>query len=694
MRNLSNLFITPALAQRQAAFPLEIGISANKLIEPITSGKLIVPIDIGGGAIRPPVGCSHILAVNGAWRINRTTTNCFYLNNGLKGKIYTEADGRYRLNIYGTINTSDYNSDTNLNYKVSVYNSLGKKSEKNFTIKLKSNPPQLDFSCNKKAGLYQSYSCQVNNLNTKNQSTTYSYSHIDSAGLEGLDLPSGFVGDPNTGLISGMPVNIGNYKFKITAYNEYGASAEKEYDLTVESFCGQQLVQYPGGPWNQTGEVKNQGGYYKTVLIGGQCWLADNLNVPYSYSYPVNNSETIVDIQAKAVPKSSWWQKALALLFRPFPVLAQISNQIQIMTNIGVCYNNDNTYCEAEGRLYKASEVMANSVIPSSRGICPTGYHIPSQEEYATLVGSFENNPGDNLRQNGDSGFEAFLTGSAETGVTSTIFYDRNSFSSFWSSTIGNTGNWYRLLGAGSSFDEFQAANDSKLYSLRCIQDKPCPTDCASCNTAGVCCEADSWSPATNTKCGTFIQTDNCGNTRNAAGTMTCTAPNVCGAGNVCGPCVANCTGKICGSNGCGGSCGTCSLGYTCSASGTSCVPPPCVPDCFGKICGPNGCGGYCGTCPTNYTCAVGGASCTPPCVPSCAGKVCGDNGCPGSAQDACGQCDQGYSCSAAGLCIQDCQPDCQQANCNNSSDGCGGTCPGTQCDQGQICLSNGACVW
>jgi MYXO-CTERM domain-containing protein len=60
--------------------------------------------------------------------------------------------------------------------------------------------------------------------------------------------------------------------------------------------------------------------------------------------------------------------------------------------------------------------------------------------------------------------------------------------------------------------------------------------------------------------------------------------------------CVPACTGRQCGPDGCGGSCGTCPATDTCSAAG-ECV---CTPQCAGKTCGPDGCGGSCGgPCPT-----------------------------------------------------------------------------------------------
>lgn len=106
-------------------------------------------------------------------------------------------------------------------------------------------------------------------------------------------------------------------------------------------------------------------------------------------------------------------------------------------------------------------------------------------------------------------------------------------------------------------------------------------------------------------------------------------ADSDCTANAACAPappaCTPSCTGKACGDNGCGGSCGTCA-GATpqCNASdqcvecltaaahcaaGESCTngscETPCVPACTGKECGSDGCGGSCGTCdPETETCS------------------------------------------------------------------------------------------
>ncbi len=143
-----------------------------------------------------------------------------------------------------------------------------------------------------------------------------------------------------------------------------------------------------------------------------------------------------------------------------------------------------------------------------------------------------------------------------------------------------------------------------------------------------------------------------------------------------CTGCVASCEGRECGSDGCEGSCGTCSAGQVCDWRGACCTP-----DCDGRSCGSDGCGGTCGTCPSGESCDSSGACA---CRPSCSGRSCGPDGCGGS----CGTCSSGQTCSSSGRCQAPCTPSCSGRSCG--SDGCGGSC-GT-CPSGRTC-SGGSCT-
>ena len=68
--------------------------------------------------------------------------------------------------------------------------------------------------------------------------------------------------------------------------------------------------------------------------------------------------------------------------------------------------------------------------------------------------------------------------------------------------------------------------------------------------------------------------------------------------------CEVQCDERSCGDNGCGGLCGVCAEGETCSAEGICEVPTPdCVPQCSRKACGDDGCGGVCGNCIDGTSC-------------------------------------------------------------------------------------------
>lgn len=158
--------------------------------------------------------------------------------------------------------------------------------------------------------------------------------------------------------------------------------------------------------------------------------------------------------------------------------------------------------------------------------------------------------------------------------------------------------------------------------------------------------------------------------------------------------CVPNCDFRVCGSDGCGGSCGACSTSQECRLDGI-CRDLPCA----GWTCGSDyfdaedGCDCNCGCydpdcddsrqplvgCLPGQYCDAGG-SCAGECVPQCGGNECGPDGCGGE----CGTCTGNDICKD-GICA--CEPDCSQNVCGD--DGCGGTCG--DCGICKECLG-GAC--
>jgi len=188
--------------------------------------------------------------------------------------------------------------------------------------------------------------------------------------------------------------------------------------------------------------------------------------------------------------------------------------------------------------------------------------------------------------------------------------------------------------------------------------------------------------------------------------------------------CEPNCTGKVCGDDGCGGSCGTCAAGKVCQQG--TCVTSGGPAQCLGpNTPSANTCGNvsdigccdelgrvlycmngalYCINCTQSnpscgwntqnswYDCGTNGSAdpsgknpkaCGGACVPACTGKVCGSDGCGGT----CGTCPAGQVCNASGQCA--CVPNCTGKVCGDN--GCGGSC-GT-CGAGQLCNAAGQCV-
>jgi uncharacterized protein (TIGR02145 family) len=86
---------------------------------------------------------------------------------------------------------------------------------------------------------------------------------------------------------------------------------------------------------------------YSTVLIGTQCWMAENLNIG--------------------------------------TMLTGSGNQTDNDTIEKYCYNDSTSNCDTYGGLYQWDEIMGYDTTEGIQGICPTGWHLPTDAEWKTM---------------------------------------------------------------------------------------------------------------------------------------------------------------------------------------------------------------------------------------------------------------------------------------------------------------------
>jgi uncharacterized protein (TIGR02145 family) len=149
------------------------------------------------------------------------------------------------------------------------------------------------------------------------------------------------------------------------------------------------------------------------------------------------------------------------------------------------CYNNDPANCTTYGGLYQWAEAVqylngaTNTISPDPafsgnvQGICPSGWHIPTDAEFSTLQNTVGNdnsllNVGELILASNISGFSALLGGYI-VGSTSTQL---GTSSLMWSSTEAPTdaARAYSLFFQGSNV--FLSDQPKSFgYSVRCIKD-------------------------------------------------------------------------------------------------------------------------------------------------------------------------------------------------------------------------------
>ena len=222
----------------------------------------------------------------------------------------------------------------------------------------------------------------------------------------------------------------------VSSSSSIKADAGSEYDATANTL-----------------KDLRDGKVYKTVKIGDQVWMAENLNFE---------------------------------------------------TAASSCYNDSSKYCDKYGRLYTWATVVGKSEeecgpgkecnLPSGniRGVCPDGWYLPSEADFETLIKAVggEKDAGTKLKStsgwnddDGESGngTDAFGFSALAAGISNAGYYGVGSTTSFWGSTecgsegVPETGNgcayamWLDYNDVNVSLRSY-AAKDLG-YSVRCVKD-------------------------------------------------------------------------------------------------------------------------------------------------------------------------------------------------------------------------------
>jgi uncharacterized protein (TIGR02145 family) len=170
---------------------------------------------------------------------------------------------------------------------------------------------------------------------------------------------------------------------------------------------------------NETGTFTDprDGKTYKTVKIGSQVWMAENLNF-----YTNANS---------------------------------------------FCYDDDSSNCAKYGRLY---------TYEIAQEVCPTGWHLPSKAEFEILLqnyGGAGNSAYIALKEGGNSGFDAPLGGWLDS--IDRKFSSQGDFATFWSSSPASSNKnkvaWRLDLDGDHEKAYVFYYGSSAGMSVRCLQD-------------------------------------------------------------------------------------------------------------------------------------------------------------------------------------------------------------------------------
>jgi uncharacterized protein (TIGR02145 family) len=195
--------------------------------------------------------------------------------------------------------------------------------------------------------------------------------------------------------------------------------------------------------------------------------------------------------------------------FNSVPIGSQVwmSENLNYAACGSKCYNNLDSLCGVFGRLYDWATAMAlpascnsntcsGQIQPKHRGICPEGWHIPSNVEWDQLYREVDgtsgtsspyNSPtaGKHLKITNDHniwvdlgggqdthGFAALPSGYGEHGEPDDYFGEKGDYGYWWSaSESSNKLAYRRYMQCRSDFAYYSDHDKNVLYSVRCVRD-------------------------------------------------------------------------------------------------------------------------------------------------------------------------------------------------------------------------------
>lgn len=199
------------------------------------------------------------------------------------------------------------------------------------------------------------------------------------------------------------------------------------------------------------------GTVYRTTTIGDQVWMAENLRYLPSVVGPATGSET-----------------------NPYYYVYDYDG-----TNVTDAKATDDykTY----GVLYNFPAAMAGSPYSSTnpsgvQGVCPAGWHLPSNDEWVELMNYVGTASGEKLKETGTAHWSSPNTDATnETGFTALPGGFRHNNQTFIN--IGTNGYWWTTTNSGNnragsrvmSYDSSDVTFSSNMrdlaFSVRCVQD-------------------------------------------------------------------------------------------------------------------------------------------------------------------------------------------------------------------------------